>query len=234
MNIFFDKNVAMDKVIEVLESRKISQRVFSIKTGISEQNIVNWKKRGVPDLEKLKIMAEALELPVNFFTGNVEAPKLRQVVASRTDSYNIEGPNIDDYAWVPKVFTPVCAGNGSCDDRDGISEFYAFKKSWLRKSHLSENNLRLMVCDGDSMYPTIKHKDTCMFDVADTMPRANNIYLVRLDNRLLVRRVAPGESMGIVLAPDNNNWPLETITVESQSARNDAILGRLVWIAREF
>ena len=46
----------------------------------------------------------------------------------------------------------------------------------------------MMLVDGDSMEPFIKKGDTLLIDQKDTTLKDNNIYVVRLDNELMVKR----------------------------------------------
>lgn len=80
------------------------------------------------------------------------------------------------------------------------------------------------------MTPTLNHGDEIMVDHSDNMDRLRDgIYVLRLDDVLLVKRVAMGLRRGeFSILSDNNLYPSWT-NVDPALV---AIVGRVVWAGR--
>jgi phage repressor protein C with HTH and peptisase S24 domain len=89
--------------------------------------------------------------------------------------------------------------------------------------------LSLIQVDGDSMSPTLNHGDDIMVDNrAATGPLRDGIHVIRLDDALMVKRLASGPGGRLSVLSDNPaypGWPdVDGTTV--------AIIGRVVWAGR--
>ena len=120
------------------------------------------------------------------------------------------------------------AGPGSLAD-DEFAESMGFAPKWLRRLGADPANLSLIVVDGDSMAPTLGDGDDIMVDhAAATRPLRDGIYVLRMDDVLLVKRVAMGPSGKLTIRSDNPQYPdWEDVSPESVN-----IIGRVVWTGR--
>lgn len=120
------------------------------------------------------------------------------------------------------------AGPGSLAD-DEYAESMGFAPKWLRRLGADPANLSLIVVDGDSMDPTLGNGDDIMVDhSAATRPLRDGIYVLRMDDVLLVKRVAMGPSGRLSIRSDNPQYPdWDDISAESVN-----IIGRVVWTGR--
>lgn len=120
------------------------------------------------------------------------------------------------------------AGPGSLAD-DEYAESMGFAPKWLRRLGADPANLSLIVVDGDSMAPTLGDGDDIMVDHgAATRPLRDGIYVLRMDDVLLVKRVAMGPSGKLTIRSDNPQYPdWEDVSPESVN-----IIGRVVWTGR--
>lgn len=120
------------------------------------------------------------------------------------------------------------AGPGSLAD-DEHAESMGFAPKWLRRLGADPANLSLIVVDGDSMAPTLGDGDDIMVDhTAATRPLRDGIYVLRMEDVLLVKRVAMGPSGKLTIRSDNPQYP----DWEDVSAENVNIIGRVVWTGR--
>lgn len=120
------------------------------------------------------------------------------------------------------------AGPGSLAD-DEYAESMGFAPKWLRRLGADPANLSLIVVDGDSMAPTLGDGDDIMVDhSAATRPLRDGIYVLRMEDVLLVKRVAMGPSGKLTIRSDNPQYP----DWEDVSAENVNIIGRVVWTGR--
>lgn len=80
------------------------------------------------------------------------------------------------------------------------------------------------------MSPTLCHGDDIMVDHSDGITRLRDgIYVLRLDDALLVKRIARGLRRGAFgIFSDNNLYP-SWMDVDPESV---TIVGRVVWVGR--
>ncbi|MEH6715267.1 MAG: S24 family peptidase [Parasphingorhabdus flavimaris] len=120
------------------------------------------------------------------------------------------------------------AGPGSLAD-DEYAESMGFGPKWLRRLGLDPADLSLIAVDGDSMHPTLGDGDDIMVDhSASSRPLRDGIYVLRMDDVLLVKRVAMGPSGKLSIRSDNPQYPdWDDVSPESVN-----IIGRVVWTGR--
>lgn len=120
------------------------------------------------------------------------------------------------------------AGSGSLAD-DADAGAMAFDPKWLKQLGTDPAKLSLISVDGDSMDPTLCNGDDIMVDhAAAQAPLRDGIYVLRMDDLLLVKRLALGPSGKISIRSDNRQYPdwddVDVVTVN--------IIGRVVWTGR--
>tara|TARA_R110002033_G_scaffold1091_2_gene9737 strand:- start:224 stop:934 length:711 start_codon:yes stop_codon:yes gene_type:complete len=120
------------------------------------------------------------------------------------------------------------AGPGSLAD-DEYAESMGFGPKWLRRLGIDPANLSLIAVDGDSMDPTLGDGDDIMVDhSAASRPLRDGIYVLRMDDVLLVKRVAMGPSGKLSIRSDNPQYP----DWDDVSADSVNIIGKVVWTGR--
>jgi len=139
-----------------------------------------------------------------------------------------------DFDYVSKVKAKLGAGY-SLEVDDTVEDLYAFRKGWLARIGNPEQMILLEVV-GDSMRPTIENGDLVLVSIADEdrEPHSGEIYAVRVDDELMVRRVLrePGH---LVLAPDNRDSPHKPVLIDlKQEHGNVALVGKIRWLGRVF
>ena len=83
---------------------------------------------------------------------------------------------------------------------------------------------------GDSMEPTLAHGDDIMVDSSDAAERLRDgIYVVRLDDGLIVKRVEVGPKKAVHLRSDNKLHP----DIENVDLSRMAVIGRVMWAGRK-
>lgn len=120
------------------------------------------------------------------------------------------------------------AGAGSLVD-DAIAGAMAFDPKWLKQLGVDPAKLSLISVDGDSMDPTLGDGDLIMVDhAAVQVSLRDGIHVLRMDDVLLVKRLAIGPSGKISIRSDNSQYPdWDNVDVGSVN-----IIGRVVWTGR--
>lgn len=150
------------------------------------------------------------------------APAYGRTLATQADGS-------EQLVHIQQLQVGASAGPGSLAD-DEIAGSMAFGPKWLKQLGTDPANLSLITVDGDSMDPTLCDGDDIMVDhsAAETHPR-DGIYVLRMDDVLLVKRLAVGPSGKISIRSDNPQYPdwddVDVVTIN--------IIGRVVWTGRK-
>ncbi len=144
-----------------------------------------------------------------------------------------EGPPLGaEMIAVMRVPVSASAGSGSlpCDERS--RPYFAFDERWLqRMTSANANDLVIIRVEGDSMAPTLGDGDDILIDRGDDAKRLRDgIYVLRIDDALIVKRVALNPvTRRVTLQSDNPAYP------DWPDLELDAVtcIGRVIWAARK-
>lgn len=128
-----------------------------------------------------------------------------------------------DWAEIPRRALDVSAGPGALAAREAAFDAFRFSRRWLREQGFEAGHLSALRVAGDSMEPLLRDGDEVLVDERPR-PFRDGIYVVRLDERLLVKRVASQGGGRFSLLSQNLAYP--PIAVESEDME---IVGRVVW-----
>jgi len=94
---------------------------------------------------------------------------------------------------IPKLAVGASAGAGAIHDGEALAGKIGFDEKWLRRMGLDPAKLSLIRVDGESMSPTLNHGDDIMVDNrAAAQAVRDGIHVIRLDDMLMVKRLAQG------------------------------------------
>ena len=135
---------------------------------------------------------------------------------------------LQDYILVPKVKAVAGAGASFVVD-DEATGLYAFRRAFLEREHISTSNLVMMMVMGDSMEPLIRDGDTVLVDQKDNTPVDGRIYVLRIDDALMCKRLEkiPGGWRVKSDNPDRGFYDLRGDELESLH-----VFGRVRWFGR--
>jgi len=138
-----------------------------------------------------------------------------------------------EYQVIPRRAKPAAAGSitgpgpGSSDVIDLAGDI-AFTFDWLRNNMgQTVGQLSLVQVDGTSMAPTLANGETIMIDEGINAVSADDIYVLDLYGRRLVKRVQQLYDGTLILISDNPAYERETIPRDV--ARDVRVVGRMVW-----
>lgn len=138
----------------------------------------------------------------------------------------------DGLVGVPRLDVQASAGPGATDSAEKRLGRIGFDSAWLRRLGLSggsPDRLSVIRVDGDSMSPTLSDGDEILVDGDDGAGRLRDgIYVIRIEDALVVKRLALGPGGRLSVRSDNDaypGWPdLEPGAVD--------VVGRVVWVGR--
>ena len=132
---------------------------------------------------------------------------------------------------VPRLNVDASAGPGAFNDVESAYTQIAFDERWLRRlSRSKASDLSVIKVQGDSMTPTLSDGDDILVDTGDAADRLRDgIYVLRRDDALLVKRIAPSPaSRRIIIKSDNTSYP----SWPDCAIDEVDIIGRVVWVGR--
>ncbi|SOB88026.1 Peptidase S24-like [Sphingomonas guangdongensis] len=199
----------------LIEERKEEYAALSRMLGRNPAYIQQFIKRGTPkrlDEKDRRLLASYFGVKETVLGGpqEWEKPTLQQV------------PVLDVYA---------SAGYGAADFGEARRTSIGFDPRWLReRTKGSADGLSIIQVKGDSMAPTLADGDDVLVDRKDGVSRLRDgIYVLRLDDSLMVKRLARQPSgRGISIRSDNPDYPSWQ---DINPSRID-IVGRVLWFGR--
>ncbi len=181
-------------------------------------------RRGVPkklDEEDRRTLARYFGVDEVVLGAPVDAPSRAVTAATRAR----------DMVFVPKLAIGASAGAGALVGDEVAEARVGFETGWLRKLGSNPASLSIIQVSGDSMVPTLADGDDILVDRSDAADRLRDgIYVLRIDDALMVKRVALNPvSRTLTIKSDNQSYPEWS---DCDPARVN-IIGRVVWVGRK-
>jgi len=213
-----DPRAALDRL---LRERGVDYARLSEKIGRNPAYIQQYIKRGSP-----RRLAEEDRARIAAFLGVPEAmlggPAHRVAAPARARGA--------DMVLVPKLAIGASAGAGASIDGEPVEGEVAFDPKWLRDLGADPRALSIIRVEGDSMAPTLNDGDDILVDGGDAAARLRDgIYVLRMDDVLMVKRIARAPGPGRISVISDNvqyrSWDdLPMAAVQ--------LVGRVVWTGR--
>ncbi len=142
-----------------------------------------------------------------------------------------EAVSNEEYAYIPAYDIEASAGPGLFSDGAiEPSKYLAFRKRWIKARYLEVKSLSVIFTKGDSMEPTIPEDAIVVVDQSKTQPFDGKIYVIRIDERLFVKRVQLLPK-GIRLISDNRFYDPIDISKNELVSNEVQICGQVIHAA---
>lgn len=151
------------------------------------------------------------------FLGLAEA----DLGASQDNSY--VKPASRDWIDVPRLEVDASAGPGATPAQERAFDAFRFSRRWLSEQGLDGAQLSAIRVVGDSMEPLLREGDEVLVDRRN-QPFRDGIHVVRIDDSLLVKRVANQGAGRFSLLSQNLSYPPIQVKAEELD-----VVGRVVW-----
>lgn len=147
------------------------------------------------------------------------------------DEADLGGPKENSYTprshgdWieVPRLDVDASAGPGAAGAEEKVFDAFRFSRRWLAEQGLEGSSLSAIRVVGDSMEPLLREGDEVLVDCRE-QPFRDGVHVVRLDELLLVKRVASKGGGRFSLLSQNLAYPPIDVSAEEFN-----IIGRVVW-----
>ncbi|WP_373489337.1 helix-turn-helix transcriptional regulator, partial [Blastomonas sp.] len=106
----------------------------------------------------------------------------------------------------------------------------ACDEGWLRRLGAGTDAVTMICVDGDSMAPALGDGDDILVAMHDgaNLRRRDGIYVLRMDDALIVKRLAFRPDGGLSITSDNPLYP----SYPDVSPGSVTIVGRVIWAGR--
>lgn len=209
-----DARAALERLIE---ERKEDYAGLSRLIGRNAAYVQQYIRRGSP-----KRLAEADRRILARYFGVPE-----QMLGAPEPASSAAG-----HVTVPQLDVGASAGPGAIPGEEKALSHIAFDRTWLRRLVAGDGSqLSIIRVEGDSMTPSLSDGDEILVDRGDGADRLRDgIYVLRLEDALMVKRLSPDPSGRTVSVTSDNeaypSWPsLDRAGIE--------IVGRVVWCGRK-
>lgn len=226
----YDQQAFQERLASVIG--KESFRAFSIKAGCSDTLLRKYMSGSAPSVEKAAQICSASGITdtqefVNYFAwfclGIGEKPEFAGVSDShKKPIQNNETPisteDSDDIIWIDSYNVFASAGHGYVNDSHELGNKLPFSYRWLAENGLTGKHLSLIRVSGDSMNPTLRDKETPLVEMLpdDFINRlVDDVYVMRLNGQLLVKRIQRYGNNGFLIKSDNPHYESFQLTQEN-------------------
>ncbi|MFL0356118.1 helix-turn-helix transcriptional regulator [Erythrobacter sp. GH1-10] len=127
------------------------------------------------------------------------------------------------YIDVPRLDIGASAGPGALPASEAFFDAFRFSRRWLAEQGLEGAQLSAITVQGDSMQPLLNDGDEILVDRSPRRFR-DGVHVVRLDDTLMVKRVASAGPGRLTLLSQNLAYPPVSVAAEDVE-----IIGRVVW-----
>jgi len=138
---------------------------------------------------------------------------------------------VNNFVTVPKYDLPITSGERDMAIHSPqIVDHLAFKKEWLEEMSVNNNCLALIAVKDDSMEPTLRSDDLILTDTSTGHIENNSIYVLRLDNELIVKRIQRKVNGSVIVKSDNPVYGEEEF--DAAAAKALPVIGKVIWYGR--
>ncbi|MBF0278216.1 MAG: LexA family transcriptional repressor [SAR324 cluster bacterium] len=227
----------------IIENTEVSKTKFAKSTGKTPAQITDiCKGRGKPTFKYLLALNVKYGINVNWLLTGEGAPFLEESAryvledeemmaqfGSRGESSSAQFAN--NFVMVPRYDVQASAGYGAIINSEQVVDYLAFKKEWVQNNLRAEApDLALITADGDSMEPTIKNGDLLLVDLSETRVKKDSIYILRLEDLLIAKRLQSMYDGSLLIRSDNVAYKEQI--VQKEALENLQVLGRVIWFGR--
>ena len=138
---------------------------------------------------------------------------------------------LPEFYHVPLVKARPYAGTGGLETEGEFIGWYSFHTDFLCRKG-APDTMRLFEVAGDSMIPTLNDGDMILVDLSQTDVQSGRIYLLRMGEELMVKRLERRPGGIFLIKSDNTNY--EPIPIKIDDTPDVQIFGRMIWSCREY
>lgn len=115
-------------------------------------------------------------------------------------------------------------------NRKNVHGFCYFEKNWLENTLVRPSEFLLAITGiGHTMEPTLRHQDLILVDTSSTHIIEGAIYILSINQTILIKRIVPLASGHLQLVNDNDRYPPQILDQNASQQIVTHILGQAIW-----
>jgi phage repressor protein C with HTH and peptisase S24 domain len=209
----------------------MTQVVLAKAVGISQQAVMELESGRAKGTKHGAKFARALgQDPLWLETGE---GRMREPAKARRQARSDmpeSAPELANFERIPVFDVRAATRRDPFGDADAAVSFSMFRTLWLKNLTATPfSQLAVVQMSGDAMEPTLTNGDQALVDTAQANLKREGIYVLRLDDTMMIRRVTMHPATKrVTITSDNARYkPYEDLDPEALEA-----LGRVIWIGR--
>ena len=236
-----------NRLRKIRQERGMSQTDLAkrIETSPSQISMIESDESGA-SLRTAIACAQVLDTSMDYLVGFCNDPAPPMLLKQQRDSamarlFDID-PALADTRRVPydsddeSEFVRInqiiaSAGHGVFVIHERVVGERPFARDWLQAEKLRPDRCRIIKVHGESMEPTLLDGAEILVNLESTKRRHDRIFVIRIDDELVVKRLLREPGGMWFLKSDNPNkesWPTRTCPAEAE------IVGEVRWMGRSF
>ncbi|QDM40248.1 S24 family peptidase [Altererythrobacter sp. TH136] len=208
-----------DRLLQLARQRGVSLSGLSEMLGRNASYLQQFIRKGSPrrlEESDRRTLAQFFAVPESELGGADPEGAARRATG--------QAPRLrEEWIEVPRLAIGAAAGAGAMASDEAPFDSFRFSPRWLRDAGLSIDQLSTIRVTGDSMVPLLNDGDEILVDKGQRSLR-DGIHVVRLDDVLLVKRLAPAGRGRASLISENHAYPPVEVSLDELE-----IVGRVVW-----
>jgi phage repressor protein C with HTH and peptisase S24 domain len=206
---------------------KVSNYALSKLTGIADNLLGKYDKGTLPNVDYAAAIADALDISLEWLiSGRGEMDRQPSSLAPTLTGEAIP----PEFALIPYLQVEASAGGGAINHGEETAQMLAFRNEWLHRNGISPVHAKALTVLGDSMEPTLSSGDVILVDTRVGDVGQPGIYVIRVDDRLMVKRIQPKFGGALILIPENPVYSQEEIPADK--ADQMAVIGLVRWCGK--
>ena len=204
-----------ERLLELSQNRSVSLSALSGLIGRNASYLQQFIRKGSP-----RKLEESDRRKLAEFFGVDEA----ELGGAEENSYTQNGRRKGGgFIPIPRLPVSVSAGPGQFTGTETPFDNFGFSDRWLRDNGFDPKMLSVVTVEGDSMEPMLRAGDEVLVDRTPRLLR-DGVYVVRLGDTLLIKRVASPAKERLSLLSQNVAYPPVEVALSEVE-----VIGRVVW-----
>ena len=215
----------------------MTQMDLAVAIGLESSSMISMheRERKFMGLANVVSSAAALNVSVDYLVGLSEDPRSCSILAAelgQMDAVRNELGDLSDFSesarYVEVHEVEAAAGIGRLIDGAVPRGRVVFQRDWLASHGIDPKSCTVIVVSGDSMEPTLPDGCSILVDHNRCVRQHGHIYVLQVEDELLVKRAEGSNRKGWEMVSDNRYWPPAPWPADA------VIKGEVRWSARTF
>ena len=219
------------RIKKAREALGMTQVALARAVGVSQQAVMELESGRAKGTKHTAKFARALgQDPLWLETGDGRIREPAKAKRQARAEPQEELPDLAGYERIPLFDMRTASGADALANTASAAGFELFASAWLRQISPSPfSQLAVLAMSGDSMEPTLGHADHALIDTAQQNLRREGLYVLKLEDTLLIRRVTMHPvTKRLTISADNARYqPYADLDPDALET-----LGRVIWIGR--